>query len=388
LNGAVAQALTQAGVDLAALQPFAVPGIEPITAAVTPEPKASATTRPTQVDAATRQPTVTPNLTAVARETIAAGVIQTAVAPGGNIEPSEVPPTSTPRPIATTAPQQTAAVATATIRPPSATPVVVVAASATRVPPTVTRAPGTATPTTVVAPPTSTPQPPAPTHTRTRRPAPPTRTQVPPARTPTARPPDLTNTPVPPAPTSTLITIEIGTVCDLEVTQASLSCSGAGCMNWSATVRNVSVLPVRVRWTAELQINQRGGGGFETVATRQGESAFFPGETSIDGTFCDTVPPDTNALRVEFTLDSTGYNCNPHASSEGISPCEEVGGTPTPKETRTPRPTREPRDTPTPRATRGPDATEEPTNEPASTSEPTREPRPTREPEPTLAPGT
>lgn len=309
LNNGAAQALTGAGVDPGTIP---TPRVSPV-AIVTPTPGGG------QVVAINNTPTSgsTSGQTTAVPSTIASSpppvVPGTAGAPTSTTEAKPSPTV----PAAAASPTKPSVGGT-----PNARPTATWTSVPARSTPTAGGAPPVNTPTSTTVPPSATPSEAVPTHTpEPTSTAQATYTQAPATATATA-------TPVP-------------SLCDLVVAQVAASCASQSCVNWSARVTNPDSGSVEANWTAELQISQRGG-GFETVASAHGSQTFSPGETSFQGSLCYTFPPETNNIRVEFTLDNPDFTCHPHAFSDPKLPCVP-DATSTPRPTNTPRPTRTPR---------------------------------------------
>jgi hypothetical protein len=86
-------------------------------------------------------------------------------------------------------------------------------------------------------------------------------------------------------------------------------------------VLNGGECTVTAPWKMQLQGKMAGGTRFQGLTQQRGTSSFEPGSTTLTGTFCYVLSPDTRVVRAEFTPDSTNVNCNPHAKSLGIAPC-------------------------------------------------------------------
>jgi len=86
-------------------------------------------------------------------------------------------------------------------------------------------------------------------------------------------------------------------------------------------VENRGYATIDADWTAELQIKQKGGGGFDAVAEEHGSSSFSPGDTSLEGSICFDFPPNTDKIRVELYVE--GDNCSvPSHKSKDAAPCK------------------------------------------------------------------
>jgi hypothetical protein len=348
--------------------PGVSPGANTPPAVVTTSPE---TRVPGQVTPGAVTPT-SPNRTATPTKT--------AMPP--SVTPTQAIPTATSTPVRglpTAAPSNTpgGGVRTSTPRPtltPTSTPTS--SATSTRVAPTPSptqSAPtSTATPdrlppgaVTVTPVPTTVPQASAtPAIIATDTPLP-TNTPVPTSTT-EVRP---SNTPRPPAPTATQAPWATptpqpggggnGDSCYLKVEEVEMSCGPGGCATWTALVSNQGDRSVRAVWTASLEVRVAGG-GWEEVEEMSGTSNFRPGDTSLRDRVCFSVNEPIDRLRVVFTVESEGADCESHKQSGQIAPCEVGGGvvptvthvppvvptashvppTKPPKPTRTPRPPR------------------------------------------------
>lgn len=353
----------------------------PATTVVAESPTGTATTIATATTPGTAAATTTVGTVIATPTADNSPVAATPSAHRPSPEPTlTMPPTNTARPAAQTAtaqvepPTRTPERSSPTARPAERTPNLTPSARPTdvRVPPT-----PSARPTNVpVIPPTPSARPsgvPVPSQTHGR---------------PTHTNPPGTNTPKP-APTSN--------VCDLDVTSVSISCSSNGCVDWTARVRNRGATALRVSWTAELQVKQKGGGGgFQTVNV-QGETASFAADTTttVANSFCYNFPDGNYDIRVRFSLSAeNNLACAPQRNSSIIDECvrPEPTNTPRPTDTPRPRPTEEPtrpRPTHTPQSI-PPTSTPRPerptrTPEPDETRQP-KPPRPTEGPQPTEEP--
>ena len=102
----------------------------------------------------------------------------------------------------------------------------------------------------------------------------------------------------------------------------SVACASTTCASWMAIVENSATLEVTVGWIADLQVNLRGGGGFQTVASEEGDFSFAPGLNTLGEDICYDFSPDTQRVRVRLRFDATGHNCNPQGTSGSIDPCD------------------------------------------------------------------
>src|ERR1044072_6488992 len=102
----------------------------------------------------------------------------------------------------------------------------------------------------------------------------------------------------------------------------SVACTSNTCVSWMGIVENTATAEVTVDWIADLQINLRGAGGFQTVASVDGTASFDPGLNTIGDLICYDFPPNMQRIRVRLRFDTTGYNCSPQGNSSAIDPCE------------------------------------------------------------------
>ncbi|HEX8597502.1 MAG TPA: DUF5667 domain-containing protein [Chloroflexia bacterium] len=239
------------------------------------------------------------------------------------------------------------------------------------------------------------------TYPPTQTPVPPSNTPVPtntfvPTETPTERPDSrpATHTPKPKElPTDTVEPTREPTrepteepsepskpvsVCDVNVNEVSVGCGSGGCIEWSAQLVNKATEAMEVNWAAEMQVEVAGAA--PATYRESGTVLVRPGEESISGRFCESMPELTKKVRVVVRTDTGGANCD-SSKQRTIDPCEsdeqdESKPTEEPKPTRQPEPTKEPGPTEEPKPTEKPKPTEEP--------EPTREPQSTIIPLPTL----
>lgn len=91
-------------------------------------------------------------------------------------------------------------------------------------------------------------------------------------------------------------------------------------------MRNNGTCDVTDPWKAQLQFHVPGTGMFQGATYMAGTSVFPAGTDTVinaDGTydFCYQFASNVNAVRIEFSLDHRSLNCNPHAKSPAISPC-------------------------------------------------------------------
>ncbi|MDQ3706782.1 MAG: DUF5667 domain-containing protein [Chloroflexota bacterium] len=225
------------------------------------------------------------------------------------------PPTHTPRPEKTKekGDDSTAtAISTSTYTPvpvpPSNTPV-----------PTDTLVPsGTPTERTDNRPPTHTPKPKElePTNVPTEKPTkePTEEATEEPTREPTKERVDKPTEP--PSPVS---------ACDVDVKAVAVGCGSGDCIEWSALLENKATEPVEINWVAEMQVDVAGGPSMNYKDS--GTVLVRPGEESITGTFCESLPESTKKIRVVVRTDTGADNCDSR-KQDSIDPCKD----PDPKE--------------------------------------------------------
>lgn len=175
-------------------------------------------------------------------------------------------------------------------------------------------------------------------------------------------------------------------VCAVDVTGVSVGCGSGNCVEWSAHLVNKATEPVEISWVAEMQVEVAGVAPM--TYSESGATLVRPGEESITGTFCESLPELTRRVRVTVRTDTGAASCDSR-KQDSIEPCEsdernEPKITKEPEPTETPKPTKEPEPTVTPKPTKEPESTRKP--EPTGEPERTREPEPTRESEPTREP--
>jgi hypothetical protein len=166
-------------------------------------------------------------------------------------------------------------------------------------------------------------------------------------------------------------------LCNLTVSNVTISCNSNGSVHWSATVTNSGNCTVNDGWSAQLQAHRSGmsSGQFQTVATQTGSAQDFPpGTTIVSGDFCYAPGSNVNSIRVAFApTPVAGFSCRPQGKSAGIAPCPACF-TPTPTPSNTPTntptdtavvPTHTPTNTPTNTAVV---PTHTPTNTPTNTA--------------------
>jgi hypothetical protein len=146
-----------------------------------------------------------------------------------------------------------------------------------------------------------------------------------------------TGSPVPtPTPTRTpAVTPPPCSGCSLRVEDVYIACNVDGTVQWLAVVRNSATCNVLVQWESKLEVNP--STGFKVVRVQSGKASLPPGLTVIEGDFCYVFPANSQAIRVEFSVDSgdtSGGNpdgtCRPTQNSHQIAPCNRVQPCPGP----------------------------------------------------------
>jgi hypothetical protein len=205
--------------------------------------------------------------------------------------------------------------------------------------------------------PTDTPLPPPPSETPTMPPPPPSATPRPaPSATRTPRPVVPTRTAQPqPVATDTPV-IVAATACDLSISNVSVACREEGGVNWLGLVTNRGDTPVTASWTAVLEVQNQGGGGFTQVMSMSGTDVFVPGTTNLNRTMQYAFGPDATKARVILRIDTAGYACTvPAKQSLDVASCnrqnENNGNGGKPEKTMTPpglenKPTERPKEDP------------------------------------------
>ena len=158
-----------------------------------------------------------------------------------------------------------------------------------------------------------------------------------------------------------------------------MGCGSGGCIEWNAVLENKVSEPVEINWVAEMQVEVKGAAPM--TYRESGTTLVRPGEESITGTFCESMPESTEKIRVIVRTDTGADNCDSR-KQRTIDPCED-GEEPESEPTAT---------QPEPTATQsaGP-PTQEPVvpthvTLPTQVSLPTQVVIPTREPAPTKTP--
>jgi hypothetical protein len=107
------------------------------------------------------------------------------------------------------------------------------------------------------------------------------------------------------------------------VTSVTISCNPDGSVHWVATVLNSGDCTAVVPYKSQLQITQPSsvGGGWLGVVTERDTASFPPGTSTVSGDFCYQFPPDTQRIRVEFSIDTTERDCRPRKKSHTMEPC-------------------------------------------------------------------
>ncbi len=167
-------------------------------------------------------------------------------------------------------------------------------------------------------------------------------------------------------------------VCDVDVKDVSVGCGSGNCIEWSAQFVNKATEPVEIDWVAEMQVEVAGAA--PATYKESGRTLVRPGEESISGRFCESMPQLTKKVRVVVRTDTGGANCD-SSKQRSIEPCES-------DEAPEPTATRSAGGPPT--AVPVPTQVELPTQVtlPTQVSLPTQVPQPTKEVVPTKTPKT